>query len=71
LSSQTQRERYRDEKIPELYLEIVPSETQVFQKIKWLDGRAEPVRIRTCPSTQPEDARNRTLTSGTSFIWLF
>jgi len=53
------RERYRDEKIPGLYLEIMPSGTKIFRWIKWIDRKMESVRIGPFPSVQPEDARRR------------
>ena len=53
------RERYRDEKIPGLFLEVMPTGTKVFRWIKWIDGRTESFRIGVFPAVQPEDARKR------------
>jgi len=53
------RERYRDERIPGLYLEILPSGAKIFRWIKWIDRKMESVRIGPFPSVQPEDARKR------------
>jgi integrase len=53
------RERYRDEKILGLYLEVMPTGTKVFRWIRKIDGRTESVRIGAFPSVQPEDARKR------------
>jgi len=53
------RERYRDERMPGLYLEILPSGKKVFRWIKWLDGKTESVRIGPFPAVHPEDARKR------------
>ncbi|MHB8423255.1 MAG: tyrosine-type recombinase/integrase [Leptospirales bacterium] len=53
------RERFRDEKVPGLYLEIMPSGAKVFRWIKWIDRKMESVRIGPFPSVQPEDARRR------------
>jgi len=53
------RDRYRDEKIPGLYLEVMPTGTKVFRWIKWIDRRTESFRIGVFPSVQPDDARKR------------
>jgi integrase len=53
------RERYRDEKIPGLYLEVMPKGTKVFRWIRWIDRKTESVRIGVFPSVQPDDARKR------------
>lgn len=53
------RERYRDEKIPNLYLEVTESGAKIFRWIRWIDGKTETFRIGTYPGTHPEDARKR------------
>lgn len=53
------RIRYRDDKIPNLYLEITESGAKIFRWIRWIDGKTESVRIGPFPATHPEDARKR------------
>ncbi len=59
------RERFRDEKVPGLYLEILPSGAKVFRWIKWIDRKMESVRIGPFPAVRPEDARKRAETLNT------
>ena len=53
------RERYRDEKVPGLYLEVQESGKKVFRWIKWIDRKTESFTIGAFPGVQPEDARDR------------
>lgn len=53
------RTRYRDEKIPSLYLDASPSGAKVFYWVRWINRKMEFVRIGPFPAVHPEDARKR------------
>ena len=59
LSPTGKRVRYRDDKVPNLYLEITESGAKVFRWIRWIDRKTESVRIGPFPTVHPEDARKR------------
>ena len=59
LSPTGKRVRYRDDKVPNLYLEVTEAGAKVFRWIRWIDRKTESVRIGPFPAVHPEDARKR------------